>query len=127
MKKITKHRKQGCGTKHTHEKLSTSARESLAHFLDKYLQHLAVKGFSESTLRVRRVHMEMFLKGPAPSSRLTLKGLPPARGYASARVKNFSPKLMITEMMKKSARQKGILIIAGIHPVFQGTNHMRGI
>src|SRR5712691_8133266 len=34
---------------------------SLALFLDKYLQHLAVKGFSESTLRVRRVHMEMFL------------------------------------------------------------------
>jgi integrase/recombinase XerD len=30
--------------------------------LEKYLQHLAVKGFSESTLRVRRVHMEMFLK-----------------------------------------------------------------
>jgi integrase/recombinase XerD len=30
--------------------------------MDRYLQHLAVKGFSESTLRVRRVHMEMFLK-----------------------------------------------------------------
>jgi len=27
-----------------------------------YLQHLAVKGFSANTLRVRRVHMEMFLK-----------------------------------------------------------------
>jgi integrase/recombinase XerD len=30
--------------------------------VEKYLQHLAVKGFSESTLRVRRVYMEMFLK-----------------------------------------------------------------
>jgi len=29
--------------------------------MDKYLQHLAVKGFSESTLRVRRIYMEMFL------------------------------------------------------------------
>ena len=27
----------------------------------KYLQHLAVKGFAESTLRVRRIHMKMFL------------------------------------------------------------------
>jgi integrase/recombinase XerD len=26
-----------------------------------YLQHLAVKGFAETTLRVRRVHMQMFL------------------------------------------------------------------
>jgi integrase/recombinase XerD len=29
--------------------------------MDKYLQHLAVKGFSDSTLRVRRIYMEMFL------------------------------------------------------------------
>jgi integrase/recombinase XerD len=29
--------------------------------MDRYLQHLAVKGFAESTLRVRRVHLEMFL------------------------------------------------------------------
>jgi integrase/recombinase XerD len=41
---------------------SSSPGRSLALLLDKYLQHLAVKGFSESTLRVRRVHMEMFLK-----------------------------------------------------------------
>jgi integrase/recombinase XerD len=33
----------------------------LAMLLEKYLQDLAVKGFSESTLRVRRVHMELFL------------------------------------------------------------------
>jgi integrase/recombinase XerD len=33
----------------------------LAALLDEYLQYLAVKGFTESTLRVRRVHMEMFL------------------------------------------------------------------
>lgn len=38
------------------------SRFSLTVILDKYLQHLAVKGFSESTLRVRRVHMGMFLK-----------------------------------------------------------------
>lgn len=38
----------------------TSGR-SLALLLDKYLQHLAVKGFSESTLRVRRVYMNMFM------------------------------------------------------------------
>jgi len=41
---------------------SISPGKSLATLLEKYLQHLAVKGFSESTLRVRRVHMEMFLK-----------------------------------------------------------------
>ncbi len=35
--------------------------KSLAALLDKYLQYLAVKGFTESTLRVRSVHMEMFL------------------------------------------------------------------
>lgn len=29
--------------------------------LEKYLQSLTVKGFADSTLRVRRVHMEMFL------------------------------------------------------------------
>jgi integrase/recombinase XerD len=33
----------------------------LAALVDKYLQHLAVKGFSESTLRVRRIYMNMFL------------------------------------------------------------------
>src|SRR5260370_18094810 len=54
---------------------------SLATLLDKYLQHLAVKGFAESTLRVRRVHMEIFLtwcKGvrinaPAKISRTSLE------------------------------------------------------
>jgi integrase/recombinase XerD len=40
---------------------SGSRWKSLAILLEKYLQHLAVKGFSESTLRVRRVYMEMFL------------------------------------------------------------------
>jgi integrase/recombinase XerD len=54
--------RQEHGVKRTQQKLNTSGRGSLAQFLDKYLQHLAVKGFSESTLRVRRVHMEMFLK-----------------------------------------------------------------
>jgi integrase/recombinase XerD len=44
------------------EKPPNSPETSLATLLDKYLQHLAVKGFSQSTLRVRRVHMEMFLK-----------------------------------------------------------------
>jgi integrase/recombinase XerD len=46
-----------------------------------YLQHLAVKGFAESTLRVRRVHMQMFLtwcrrnriRFPAQITRTTLE------------------------------------------------------
>lgn len=42
----------------THQRPGTTP---LATLIDKYLQHLAVKGFAESTLRVRRVHMEMFL------------------------------------------------------------------
>ena len=42
-------------------KRTRSREKSLAALLDKYLEHLAVKGFSESTLRVRRVYMEMFL------------------------------------------------------------------
>jgi integrase/recombinase XerD len=33
----------------------------LAMLLDEHLQHLAVKGFTENTLKVRRVHVEMFL------------------------------------------------------------------
>jgi integrase/recombinase XerD len=46
----------------TYEKNKESkAALSLTVLLDTYLQHLAVKGFTESTLRVRRVHMEMFL------------------------------------------------------------------
>jgi integrase/recombinase XerD len=40
---------------------SSSPGKSLAALLDKYLQNLAIKGFSESTLRVRRIYMEMFL------------------------------------------------------------------
>jgi len=46
----------------TELQLKNLCKNSLSALLDKYLQHLAVKGFSESTLRVRRVHMEMFLK-----------------------------------------------------------------
>ena len=57
-----KNSRQEHDVKRTQQRLNTSGRGSLAQFLDKYLQHLAVKGFSESTLRVRRVHMEMFLK-----------------------------------------------------------------
>jgi integrase/recombinase XerD len=34
---------------------------TLAELLEKYLHHLAVKSFSENTLRVRRIYMEMFL------------------------------------------------------------------
>jgi len=45
----------------TVEERRTSPGRSLAALLDRYLQHLAVKGFSESTLRVRRIYMEMFL------------------------------------------------------------------
>jgi len=57
-----KNSRQEHGIKPTQQRLITSSRGTLARLLDKYLQHLAVKGFSESTLRVRRVHMEMFLK-----------------------------------------------------------------
>jgi len=46
----------------TDHKLGSSRTTPLAVLLDRYLQHLAVKGFAESTLRVRRVHMQMFLK-----------------------------------------------------------------
>jgi integrase/recombinase XerD len=73
--------RQEYGVKRTQQKPNTSGRGSLAQFLDKYLQHLAVKGFSESTLRVRRVHMEMFLKwcrrsriiGPTQITRTSLE------------------------------------------------------
>ena len=34
----------------------------LAALLEHYLQHLEVRGFAASTLRVRRVHMQMFLR-----------------------------------------------------------------
>jgi integrase/recombinase XerD len=61
-KKTAKNNDEDQVVSQTDRKLSNSARVSLAQVLDKYLQHLAVKGFSESTLRVRRVHMEMFLK-----------------------------------------------------------------
>lgn len=44
-----------------HWKAKRFRSKSLDALLDKYLQYLAVKGFSENTLRVRRVHMEMFL------------------------------------------------------------------
>lgn len=43
-------------------KLSRRGRTTpLALLLEKYLQHLAIKGFAETTLRVRRVYMQMFL------------------------------------------------------------------
>jgi integrase/recombinase XerD len=60
-KNISKNFRQIRRIRQTQLKLSGSRGKSLSLLLDKYLQHLAVKGFSESTLRVRRVHMEMFL------------------------------------------------------------------
>jgi integrase/recombinase XerD len=45
----------------THQKRSISREPSMGQLSEKYLQHLAVKGFSENTLRVRRIYMEMFL------------------------------------------------------------------
>src|SRR5580704_11459953 len=70
----------------TRHRLSTLQRGALAQRLDKYLQHLAVKGFSESTLRVRRVHMEMFLKwcrrnGISAPSRVTRTSLESYQRY----------------------------------------------
>ena len=57
-----KNSRQEHGVKPTRRRLNALSRSTLAQLLDKYLQHLTVKGFSESTLRVRRVHMGMFLK-----------------------------------------------------------------
>jgi integrase/recombinase XerD len=57
-----KNSRQEHGIKPTQQRLNTSPEDALTQSLDRYLQHLAVKGFSESTLRVRRVHMGMFLK-----------------------------------------------------------------
>jgi integrase/recombinase XerD len=61
-KNVRNNNKQNQGIVRALPKLNASSGKSFAVLLDKYLQHLAVKGFSESTLRVRRVHMEMFLK-----------------------------------------------------------------
>jgi len=61
-KNSTNNTPQEHGIRPAYQKLDTSPRGTLAQLLDKYLQHLGVKGFSESTLRVRRVHLEMFLK-----------------------------------------------------------------
>jgi integrase/recombinase XerD len=80
-KNISKNHKQDHGFGQAHHKRITSPRPSLAQLLDKYLQHLAVKGFSESTLRVRRVHMEIYLKwcrrsritGPTQVTRTSLE------------------------------------------------------
>jgi len=46
---------------HPYRKANQFSSNSLSALADRYLQYLAVKGFTESTLRVRRVHMEMFL------------------------------------------------------------------
>lgn len=56
--RVAKH--GNCGLLASHN-LGSSRTKPLAALLDKYLQHLAIKGFAESTLRVRRVYMEMFL------------------------------------------------------------------
>ena len=61
-KNITNKNKSNRAISQTHHKLVTSGALSLAELLEKYLQHLAVRGFSESTLRVRRIYMEVFLK-----------------------------------------------------------------
>jgi integrase/recombinase XerD len=45
----------------TDRKLRRSRAVPLALLLERYLQYLAMKGFTESTLRVRRAHMMMFL------------------------------------------------------------------
>jgi integrase/recombinase XerD len=45
-----------------HRKAKPKAETPLAALLEEHLQHLAVKGFSENTLDLRRVHINMFLK-----------------------------------------------------------------
>ena len=59
-KKTFRHVKEFCPNRLS-DRRPSQQRSSLAELLDRYLQHLAVKGFAETTLRVRRVHMEMFL------------------------------------------------------------------
>jgi integrase/recombinase XerD len=45
-----------------HRKAKPKPETPLAALLEEHLQHLAVKGFSENTLDLRRVHINMFLK-----------------------------------------------------------------
>src|SRR5215467_10711296 len=45
----------------TNRKPNSLHANTLATLAEKYLEHLAVKGFADTTLRVRRVYMEMFL------------------------------------------------------------------
>jgi integrase/recombinase XerD len=60
-KNAAKNHAPGPRNRPTQTQLNDPRRELLAALLEKYLQHLAVKGYTESTLRVRRVHVEMFL------------------------------------------------------------------
>ncbi len=60
-KKVVARIRQGECIAQPYRKTKLFPSKSLAALLDKYLQYLAVKGFTESTLRVRGVHMEMFL------------------------------------------------------------------
>jgi len=46
----------------SHEKKKLVHVTPLYTLLEKYLQHLAVKGFTTNTLRVRRVHLTLFLE-----------------------------------------------------------------
>lgn len=45
----------------THRKLNSCHATTLVALAEKYLEYLAVKGFAETTLRVRRVYLGMFL------------------------------------------------------------------
>jgi integrase/recombinase XerD len=45
-----------------HRKAKPKAETPLAALLEEHLQYLAVKGFTENTLHLRRVHIDMFLK-----------------------------------------------------------------
>lgn len=61
-KKISSQARQSGNGTVANRKLRSRHGTPLVELLNKYLEHLAVKGFADSTLRVRRVHMEMFLK-----------------------------------------------------------------
>jgi integrase/recombinase XerD len=63
----------------SHEKKKLVHVTPLYTLLEKYLQHLAVKGFTTNTLRVRRVHLTLFLnwcrKRDATTSRQITRAL----------------------------------------------------
>ena len=93
----------------TSRKTSSRSTPALPALLEEYLQHLAVKGFAESTLRVRRVHLEMFLSWcqrrrtirPAQISRASLEGY--QRHLFDHRKKDGQPLAVASQLTRLAA------------------------